>query len=188
MNKQQITLYCKKEGWAVAFANKQELLKTYNWSTINKNVGSHYKELKVRYFYAWDWGSEKRVLMDVKRETYYSNYIMRDWNGQPVTAQDLPRPSLKRKKKAPVIHAGYPVEGTGKKKKTKYRNDRNLKYKRTLKKVLDNENKDESGNAIPPVRAKVKNKALKLIWDDFDRPYSVLINKSWKKYRKHQWK
>ena len=188
MNKKQITLYCKKEGWAVSFNNKEEILKRYGWFAINQCIGRNYKELKVYYHYKWSYELETRVLSDVEKNNIYLDYIMRDWNGEPVTGSDFVRPLRKRKKI--VITPGAPVEATGKskRKRSKYVSDRNSKLRRSLKDALNNEKEDECGNKIPGIRVKRKSTIHHQWLEDWDAPHKVMINKNWKKYRKNQWK
>lgn len=186
MNKQQITLYCKKEGWAVSFKNKDEILKRYTWNLLNQCISENYKELKVYYHYQWNYELDKRVVSYVEKKYVYSDYIMRDWKGSPVTASDFPRPV--RTRKTIVVKKGFPVEGTGKRKKSKYCYFRNSKLKRSLKDALNNEIYDEVGNKIPPIRVKRKNEIHNQWLEDWDAPYKVMVNKNWKKYRKNQWK
>lgn len=192
MNKDQITLYCKKEGWAVAFENKFVFSQRYEREIVAKCVGSQYKKLSVSAQYDYSYETDKRYREQEIREIYTYDYIIRDFNGNPITVSDLPY-SYQRKRRYAKVNTEYgrPIPGTGKKRKYSYKGFDRDSGKGFLKQCSESakEKETEDGVKIPPIRKKV-SKALfeRKVWDYYDKPYSVIDNKSWKKYRKNQWK
>ena len=183
MKKEGITLYCKSEKWAVFFESKYAFTKAYGYDEVQKYVGKHYTELNVITYHFYFHKEEVR-------KVYTSNYIIRDHNGDPVTVSDLPYRYLKKTKKAKIKEEyGRAVPGTGIAKRSKFKNVDCNSGKGFLKQCSEKELETEDGVKIPPIRQKVRKRTFtRKMWEYYDSPLELLKEKSWKKYRKNQWK
>lgn len=191
MNKEQITLYCKKEGWAVPFKNKFVFSQQYERGLVAKCVGSQYKRLSVSAQYYYSYETDERYRGEEIREVYTYDYIIRDFEGNPVTVSDLPYSYQRKRKSANInIEDGRPIPGTGVRKGRPYKNvKRRKRGAGFLKQCLSKETETEDGIKIPEIRKKVKNSLVeRKFWLYYDGPLSEMNDKSWKKYRKNQWK
>lgn len=185
MNQKGITLYCKKEKWAVYFKDKEEILKNYSFDLIYNVIGKQYKELfsdKIPYY------NVQREMMDYKiiKQEFTCNYIMRDFWGDPITAKDFER-KYKTQKILP-IYKGFPVPYVHKKKRSKRVGHKKNNFKNLLNDVFMIEKETEQGVLIPPVRVKRTTQIKQRMFFLEDYPLRKIKEKNWKNYRKKQWK
>lgn len=188
MSKNKITLYAR-EGWAVSYESKEDFVKDYSYQTARDYIGKQYDQLCVERDFLYNYETEERILYQERRSVIKYDYILRDHNGDPLTASDLPYIySVKRRNAVINTEESRPVPKTGKSRFGK-RGRHNKTGKGFLQYCGDNEKKTSGGVDIPPVRSKVV-KALKerKVWQYYDQAPHCEENKSWKKYRKNQWK
>lgn len=192
MNKEMITLY-SREGWAVSFKNKEAFISQYPYWIVWNRIGEHYDQLKVEINTYYDYKINKECVISERRQIISYDYIIRDYNGDPLLISDLPY-SFKNKRKHPIINIdkGAPIPFSGRlRKRSWWRGSNNKTGKGFLKYCsgLEKEIETEDGVKIPPVRKKVskslKDRKLRYF---YDTPYTDKTIKNWKEYRKNQWK
>lgn len=183
MKKDQVTIY-HKDGWAKCFDSKQQLLNYYGLYIIERHVDFHYKMNKV-----FICGYNEYGVPIKKFEEYNVEYIIRDYYGDPVTANDLYMDVVYGSGKVYRPRKGFPVPNTGKNRAKKL-DDRKPSGKGLFKQVsgAKSEKMTDCGLKIPPIRKKVEKNVLSKIFDYADCPVNDLNNKNWKKYRRKQYK